>query len=139
MILLDTDVVSGLRRPERAHPNLVRWASRNDLSELYLSAVTVLEIEVGVLQIERRDAKQGRVLRSWFEERILAGFADRILPLDLEAARRCAPLHVPNRRPDRDAMIAATAIARGIPVATRNTADFTPTGVHLVNPWETES
>src|SRR6202044_1576194 len=100
VILLDTDVVSALRRPERAHPNLVRWASRNALSEMYLSAVTVLEIEVGVLQIERRDARQGRVLRSWFEERILAGFEDRILPLDLEAARRCAPLHVPDRRPD---------------------------------------
>jgi toxin FitB len=136
MILLDTDVISALRRPERAHANLRRWAAATTLDDFYLSVVSVMELETGVLRIERRDPLQGAVLRLWFQRQVLVAFQSRILPLDLLAARQCAMLHVPDRRPDRDAMIAATALSQGIPVATRNVADFAPTGVELINPWD---
>ena len=139
MILLDTDVVSGLRRPDRAHPNLLRWASRTAAQNHYISAITVREIETGVLLVERRDPAQGEVLRTWLQQAVLVRFDARILPFDLAAARVCAQLHVPDRRPERDAMIAATALVHGMPVATRNTADFAPTGVPLINPWEGET
>jgi toxin FitB len=139
MILLDTDVVSALRRLDRADANLLQWASRTPISELYLSVVTILELEVGVLRLERRDATQGTVLRTWFERQVLGRFDGRILPFGQQAARRCARLHVPDRRPDRDAMIAATAAAHGMAVATRNIADFAPTGVELINPWAASS
>lgn len=136
MIVLDTDVVSALRRPDRASPSLVRWAQTVDAEDLYISTVTVLEIETGVLRTERRDAAQGKILRAWLEDVVLQRFSDRILPFDLAAARRCASLHVPDKRPDRDAMIAATALSLGMQVATRNVADFAPTGVAIVNPWD---
>jgi hypothetical protein len=136
MIVLDTDVVSALRRSDRAHPNLVRWAEQSPADDQYISAVTVLEIETGVLRSERSDAAQGAILRKWLEEVVLHRFADRILPFDLAAARRCAALPVPNTRPYRDAMIAATALSRNMQVATRNVADFASTGVGIVNPWE---
>jgi predicted nucleic acid-binding protein len=136
VILIDTNVVSALRRPGRADPSLVRWAKTTLVAQLYLSVVSLMELEVGVLLVERRDAAQGAVLRAWLENQLLPQFASRILPVDEAVARRCAALHVPDRRSDRDALIAATAIVRGMAVATRNTADFAPTGVSLINPWE---
>jgi predicted nucleic acid-binding protein len=136
MILLDTDVVSALRRADRTHPNVVRWAEAIPADEQYISAVTILEIEVGVLRAERRDSAQGAILRRWLEEVVLRRFADHVLPFDLAAARRCAGLHVPDPRPIRDAMIAATALIRNMVVATRNVADFAPTGVRTINPWD---
>lgn len=139
MYLLDTNVVSELRRPERADANVRAWAS-NTPAELYaLSVVTVLELERGLLLIERRDAKQGGVLRRWLEREILAPLAARILPIDIPIARRCARLHVPDPRPERDALIAATALVHSLTVATRNIADFEPMGVKLVNPWVAQS
>ena len=139
MILLDTDVVSALRRQDRTHPNVVRWAVRQSAQEQFISAVTVLEIERGALQVARRDPAQGRILIDWLQNVVLVRFGGRVLPFDLEAARRCAPLHVPDPKPERDAMIAATALSRGLTVATRNVADFASTGVALVNPWEAAS
>lgn len=135
MYLLDTNVVSELRRPERAHANVLTWASRTT-SDLYaLSVVTVLELERGTLLMERRDIIQGAILRRWFEQEVLARLAPRILPVDIAIARRCAALHVPDPRPERDALIAATALVHGLTVVTRNTADFEPMGVKLFNPW----
>jgi len=139
MILIDTDVVSALRRADRAHPNLVNWAQSVPSDEQYISTVTILEIETGVLRAERRDHEQGAILRTWLESVVLRRFAERILPFDLASARRCAVLHVPDRRPDRDAMIAATALAWNFPVATRNVAGFAPMGVRVVNPWGYEA
>ncbi len=136
MILVDTDVISALRRLDRAGSAFAAWSRRTPVSGLYLSAVTILEIEVGVLQMERRDPAQGARLRVWLREKVLAPFEGRILPFDLPAARQCAGLHVPNKRPGHDAMIAATALAHGVPVATGNTRDFAGTGVELINPWE---
>jgi len=93
-----------------------------------------MELEVGVLRIERRDARQGAILRTWLES-LLRNFDGRILDVDMRTALRCAALHVPNARPDRDALIAATAMTHGLTIATRNIGDFAPTGVAFINPW----
>jgi predicted nucleic acid-binding protein len=104
-------------------------------AEQYLSVISVLELERGVLRMERRDARQGARLRTWLEQNVLAPFQRQILPVDAAIARRCAALHVPDPRPDRDALIAATALIHGLTVVTRNTGDFAPMGVAVLNPW----
>jgi len=138
MFLLDTNVISELRKAGdgKAYPNVVAWLSSVDAATLYLSAITLLEIELGVLRIERRDAPQGARLRAWMTHHILPEFLDRTLPVDATVALRCAPLHVPDPRSERDALIAATALAHGMTVVTRNVADFEATGVPLLNPWD---
>jgi len=134
--LLDTNVISELRKPTRVADPLVRaWAGGRRPSELYLSVVTVMEIEVGIGRVERRDATQGKRLRMWLEDDLLDVFAGRILAFDLATARRAAQLHVPNPRPERDAMIAATAGEHGMTVVTRNVKDFATMGVPLIDPW----
>ena len=136
MFLLDTNVLSELRRRERTHPKVAAWADTVHASDLFLSAITILEIEAGTLQLARRDAAQGRVLRAWIDGKVLPAFADRILPIDTAVAQRCARLHVPDPRAERDALIAATALVHRMRVVTRNVADFQPMGVDLLNPWE---
>ena len=138
MFILDTNVISELRKAGdgKADANVVAWLSSVDAGSLYLSAITLMEIELGVLRIERRDPVQGARLRAWVDRRILPEFADRTLPVDLAVALRCAPLHVPDPRPERDAFIAATALVHGMTIVTRNLADFAPIGVPLVNPWD---
>jgi len=136
MYLLDTNVISALRRSNKADANVRTWAGNVQVAELFLSTITVLEIERGILLIERRDPAQAMILRTWFEERVLPDFAGRIFPVDVAVARRCASLHVPDRQPERDAMIAATALVHGLTVVTRNVADFQATGVALLNPWD---
>lgn len=133
--LVDTNVWSELRNRGRSDPNVRAWAQGVGETELYLSVVTVFELERGVLLVERRDAQQGLRLRTWLEQNVLTPFAARILPVDAGIARRCAAFHVPDPRPERDAMIAATAVAHGLTVVTRNTTDFEPMGVSFLNPW----
>lgn len=135
MFILDTDVLSELRRPAKADPNVLAWAGRNSASDFFISSISVLELETGVLLVERKDPAQGMLLRTWFEQQVLTGFGDRILAIDAAVARRCARLHVPNRRAERDALIAATALVHGMAVVTRNTRDFLPMGVTVVDPW----
>ncbi len=135
MFLLDTNVISELRRPERANNNVVAWAGGISAASFFLSAISILEIELGALSIARRDAAQGAVLRAWIDDQILPRFEGRILPVDTAVAQRCARLHVPDPRGERDALIAATAIVHGLTVVTRDVADFEPTGVVLLNPW----
>ena len=137
MVILDTNVVSELRkvRAGKADPNVAAWAASVDATTLYLSAITLMEIELGVTVAEHRDEAQGSMLRIWLESHVLPEFADRVLPVDTAVALRCARLHVPDRRSERDALIAATALVHGMGVATRNVADFEPTGVALINPW----
>ncbi|HEV7660527.1 MAG TPA: type II toxin-antitoxin system VapC family toxin [Allosphingosinicella sp.] len=137
MLLLDTNVISELRKSanDRVDPAVAAWAARQDPESTFISAVTLFEIEQGVLRMERRDGRQGAALRSWFEARVLPGFDGRILPFDTAVARRCATLHVPDPKPERDAMIAATALVHGLTLATRNVTDFQPMGVKLVDPW----
>jgi predicted nucleic acid-binding protein len=134
--LLDTNVISELRKPAQRIAEPVRsWAARQLTHELSVSVITVMEIEIGVARISRRDDRQGAVLRRWFEEEFLAAFAGRVRPIDLDVVRRAAAMHVPDPRPERDALIAATALSAGLTVVTRNTADFEPLGVPVLNPW----
>jgi toxin FitB len=135
MFLLDTNVISELRRPERADRNVLAWADANSVASFFLSAISILEIERGALQIGRRDLAQGAALRAWIDQHVLARFQDRILPVDTAVAQRCAQLHVPNPRSERDALIAATAMVHGLTVVTRDVSDFEATGVALLNPW----
>jgi len=138
MFLLDTNVVSELRkiRLGRADNNVVQWADSVDVVDLYLSAITVQELEMGVLLVERRDPPQGAVFRSWLESHVLPAFAGRILPVDTAVAQRCAALHVPDPRPAMDSLIAATALVHGMTLVTRNVADFQLSGVTIINPWD---
>ncbi len=137
MYLLDTNVVSELRklRSGKANPGLVAWSRAVPASSLFLCAANVLELEIGVLLMERRDPTQGAVLRAWLDRQVMPAFADRVLVIDTAVALRAAGLHVPNRRPDRDALIAATALVHGLTVVTRNVSDFEGTGAELCNPW----
>jgi toxin FitB len=138
MFILDTNVVSELRkaRSGRADANVSRWAASVEPSTLYISVITAMELEAGVLQIERRDVAQGAILRQWLQAKVLTEFDGRVLPIDLPVAQRCARLHVPDRKSDRDALIAATGLVHGMTVVSRNVSDFAATGVSLVNPWE---
>lgn len=137
MFILDTNVVSELRKAKtgRADTNVLAWAADQDPAALFLSAITLLELELGVRQMERRDSVQGTVLRAWLSDRVLPTFEGRILAVDGSVALCCAALHVPDPRSDRDALIAATGISHAMPIVTRNVADFEPTGVQIINPW----
>jgi predicted nucleic acid-binding protein len=135
MFLLDTNVVSELRKAGRAHPNVTSWAATTCSHDLSISAITAMELEVGVLRLARRDPAQGALLRAWLEDGVLATFQGRILPVDLAVCRRCAALHVPDPRPERDALVAATALVHGLTVVTRNVGDFVPTGAPCLDPW----
>jgi predicted nucleic acid-binding protein len=135
MYLLDTNVVSELRKAGRADAAVRAWAESNSAGSFWLSTITVLELELGVLRIERRDAAQGAQLRRWLEDGVLARFKERMLDVDVAVAREGARLHVPDPRPERDALIAATALIRGLTVVTRNVGDFEPMGATVLNPW----
>lgn len=137
MYLLDTNVVSELRKAGtgRADPAVIRWAGSVVPEATHVSVITVMEIEIGILRLARRDSHQGGILRSWLEQQVLTAFAGRILAVDLEVAFRCAQMLVPDPKADRDALIAATAQEHGLTVVTRNTADFQSTGVKLLDPW----
>lgn len=132
--LLDTNVVSELRK-RRGDSGVKGWVAQQRVADLAISVVTVIEIETGILRKKRTDPDQATMLMRWFEHNVLTGFADRILPLDLAAARRVAALHVPDQAPQHDALIAGTALARGLTVVTRNTRDFERAGVDHLDPW----
>jgi len=138
MYLLDTNVVSELRKVRlgKADANVAAWADSIDAAVLFVSAITIMELELGVLSIERKDTAQGAVLRAWMDRHVLPEFAERTLPVDTAVAQRCARLHVPDRCGERDALIAATALVHGMAVVTRNVADYEPTGVTIVDPWQ---
>jgi predicted nucleic acid-binding protein len=136
--LLDTNVVSELRKVSagKADPHVANWAASVDANSLYISAIIIMELEMGLRQVERRDPGQGAILRTWLETRVLPEFDQRTLPVDVLVARRCARLHVPDPRAERDALTAATALVHGMTVVTRNVADFTGTGALVLNPWD---
>ena len=136
MYLLDTNVLSELRPGKaNAHAGVLAWAATQDDSQIHLSSLSILELQRGILRLERKTPPQGSALRAWFEG-LRATYAARILPFGESAALLCAALHEPNPRSERDARIAATALEHGFAVVTRNVADFAGTGVRLVNPWD---
>ena len=135
MFVLDTNVISELRQGKPNPSMAVRqWAAVQPSNQLFLSAITLLELELGVQALERKTPPQGRALRAWLAG-VRAAFAGRILPFAENTAPVCASLHIPNPRADGDAMIAATALEHKFTVVTRNVANFEATGVLLVNPW----
>lgn len=138
MYLIDTNIVSELRRAKSARVNqgVLAWSRSVSTPSLFLSVITILELEKGVLGLARRDPAQAAILRRWLDGNVLEAFSGRILAIDTAVARRCGTLHVPDPRPDRDALIAATALVHEMTVVTRNVADFQPLGVETLNPWE---
>ena len=138
MFVLDTNFVLELRKVAagKADRQVAAWAASTPAGSMYISAITVLELELGVLAVQRRDPTAGAVLRSWLDTRVLPTFADRTLAVDTAVALRCAALHVPDPRAERDALIAATALVHGMAVVTRNLRDFEPMGVEVIDPWE---
>jgi predicted nucleic acid-binding protein len=141
MYLLDTNLISELRklRQRTANPGLVAWADSVSPQDLYLSAITIEELERGVLLAAHRDPPKGLALRSWLEHQVLPAFEGRIIPVDTAVARRSAKLQVPDPFPIRDSLIAATALVHSMVVVTRNTADFERSGATLLNPWTGEA
>jgi len=137
MYLIDTSVISEIRkaRSGKADLNVIRWAETVDYSEIFLSAISILELETGILLAERKDKAKGALLSQWLHQVIIPEFKERILPFALTEALCCATLHVPDRQSERDAMIGATAIVHGMTLVTRNIADF-PAKVRLLNPWQ---
>lgn len=141
MFMLDTNVVSEMRKIARGTCDaaVAAWLQRAAPSELYLSVVSVLELEIGYGRLLRRDARQAQLLKAWLSDAVYPLFAERILSIDVEIAQICASLHVPDKRPENDALIAATAMRHDLTVVTRNTADFKAISVSLLNPWSTAS
>ncbi|MCC7526916.1 MAG: type II toxin-antitoxin system VapC family toxin [Candidatus Melainabacteria bacterium] len=138
MYVLDTNVISALRKAKggRIDKGVENWATSVPPSSLFVSVITILEFEIGTLLVERRDRKQGSILRSWLSGHVLPSFSGRILSIDIAVVQRCAQLHVPQPRADRDALIAATALIHGMTIVTRNVADFESTGAAIHNPWK---
>lgn len=137
MYLVDTNVVSELRKVRlgRGSRNVELWSDSVEINDLYVSVITVFELEAGIQLKERRDLKQGRLLRRWLEHHVLVAFENRILPVTMEIARKCAALHVPDPRPFRDSFVAATALTHKMIVVTRDEQDFLPLGVQVINPF----
>lgn len=137
MYLLDTNVLSELRkrRSGKIDAAVEAWAGSVDQADMYLSVITVMEIELGIVLLERRDPRQAGVLRLWLHEKVMPAFAGRILPIDTPIALRCARLHVPDTKSERDAWIAAAGLVHDLTIVTRNVANFAGTGTVLLNPW----
>jgi predicted nucleic acid-binding protein len=134
--ILDTNVVSELRKASgKANANVIRWRLGVDSSVLYLSSITIHELEIGILLLARRDPAGGDALRSWLQNNIFPSYAGRIISVDSVIAQRSAALHVPRSRPWADAFIAATALVHGMTIVTRDIGDFEPTGAAVLNPW----
>jgi toxin FitB len=137
MFLIDTNIVSESRkaRSGRADAKVIAWLQATDPRQTFLSAMSIFELELGVLRVAQRDVAQGEALRRWLSQIVMPGFSGRILGMDDTIAAVCAALHVPQPASERDAWIAATALVHGLTVVTRNTCDFARTGVKLLNPW----
>jgi toxin FitB len=137
MYLLDTNVISEMRKMAsgRTHPQLSAWVQSVPASALFTSVLCLLELERGALQVRKRDAAQPDFLLQWIELRVRPAFAGRVLPVSELIAQQCAPLHIPDPKPEMDALIAATALVHGLVVVSRNTSDFAFKGLQVLNPW----
>lgn len=138
MYLLDTNVLSEIRKIRKgtADAGVRKWAEDCPKAMMYISAITLLELERGTVGMEAKDAAQGAVYRRWLEEVIKPEFHGKILPIDAEIAVLCAKMHVPDRRGFADSLIAATAVRHNMQVVTRNEKDFAHLGARVFNPFE---
>lgn len=138
MYMLDTNVVSELRKAKagKADAGVVAWATGVPAALMFLSAITLHELEHGVLLAEHRDPPAGELLRGWLDLYVRPTFAERVLPVDEDVAVRAASLHVPDPAPTHDALIGASALVHGMTLVTRNTPDFARfPGLTLLDPW----
>ena len=138
MFVLDTNVVSELRKAAtgRANNGVTDWANSVPATLMFMSVISVHELEHGVLLAERSDPTKGAILRTWLDSSVRPAFEDRLLPVNAEVARQSAALHVPDPAPFRDALVAATALHHDMTVITRNTCDFDRfTDLTVTNPW----
>jgi len=140
MYLIDTNVLSEFRKlfAGRADAQFTRWFEAILVEQIYVSVMSLFEIENGILRLQRYDAEQAAILRTWFDQAKVE-LEGRIIDVDMEIALRCAALHVPDPRPQRDSFIGATALVRGLSIVTRNVRDFQGMGIEIINPWEATS
>jgi predicted nucleic acid-binding protein len=134
MYLIDTVVLSELRKPQR-DARLAAWVERQRTTDLFVSVVTIGEIERGIARQRRTDSDFAAALAAWLD-RVLAIYGERILPFDLQIARRWGQLSAALGNDSADLMISATALEHGLAVVTRNVSDFEPTGAVTVNPFD---
>ena len=139
MYLIDTNVISELRKGSRAHPSVLRWNAQIPLHIQWISSISIFELELGVERIKTRDPEQWKHLRSWLDHQVMPAFQGRIIAFDQEIAQTCAQLHIPNPQPERDSMIGATALQKKLTVVTRNISDFQSMGCALLNPWSSST
>ncbi|HLH95814.1 MAG TPA: type II toxin-antitoxin system VapC family toxin [Xanthobacteraceae bacterium] len=137
MFLIDTVVLSELRRPQR-RPTVVAWFERQRTSDLFLSVISVGEIERGISRQRTLDPSFANALAVWLD-RVLSLYGERVLPFDLRTARRWGALSAALGNDSADLMIAATALEHGLTVVTRNGSDFAPTGVAVLDPFQASS
>ena len=131
--LLDTNVINDARRG--SSPALNAWLAGQPLIALAVSTITLLELEIGVRRKERADAVAGAHLRRWLHDAVEPMFGDRVLAVDRRVVQEAARLQVPDPMPPFDSLIAATALAHGLVLVTRNRRDMERTGVALLDPW----
>jgi toxin FitB len=138
MYLLDTNVISETRKlaKSKGTEQVKQWFAAQPSQHLFLSVISLFEIELGILLIKRRDAAQAAVLQRWFAEKLKPEFKSQMLGIDERTASVCAQLHAPDPKPYMDALIAATARVHDLTVVTRNIKDFEPMGVRCFNPWD---
>lgn len=134
--LLDTDILSQMRRPRLASQRFRDWLAAADADSFFISSITLMELEIGAAQAKARALPHAPLLREWIDDQVRPRFGARVLPVDDAVAIRCAPLHVPKQGPFADFLIAATALVHDFTMVTRNTSHFAPTGVRLLNPWD---
>lgn len=133
--LLDTNVISEIRKRDRAHPNVTRWVAATPVKEIGTSVLVLAEIRRGIELIKRRnDLKQAEALDRWFAQ-MRTGLGERVLPVDEPIAEAWAIMNVPDPLPFIDSLLAATAKVHGLTLVTRNGDDVARTGVPVIDPF----
>jgi predicted nucleic acid-binding protein len=134
--LIDTNVVSELRKKRGCDANVRAWQDETSRHEMYISVISMMEIRHGMLAAKRRNAEFARLLEDWYEGQVKIAFDGHVLPIDLAVCERCSTLLSERSRNLADALIAATAYVGDLTLATRNVTDFADAGIKLVNPWD---